>query len=46
MQPVFIEAAQPPDDFEYFFASVQWLELWKLPEADRPAAIGKVLEAV
>jgi hypothetical protein len=46
MAPVFLEAAQPPEDFEYFFASVQWLELWKLPEADRPAAIGKALEAV
>ena len=46
LSPVFIEDAKPPEDFEYFFASVQWLELWKLPEADRPAAIGKALEAV
>ena len=46
MAPVFLEAAQPPEDFEYFFAGVQWLELYKLPEADRPAAIGKALGAV
>lgn len=46
MLPVFIEAAQPPEDFEYFFAGVQWLELFKLPEADRPQAIGKALAAV
>jgi hypothetical protein len=46
MAPVFLEAAQPPEDFEYFFAGVQWLELYKLPEADRPAAIGRALGAV
>ncbi|MEQ1756352.1 MAG: toll/interleukin-1 receptor domain-containing protein [Micropepsaceae bacterium] len=46
MLPVFIADAQPPDDFEYFFAGVQWLELFKLPEADRPTAIGKALAAV
>jgi hypothetical protein len=46
MKPVFLEAAQPPEDFEYFFAGVQWLELYKLPEADRPAAIGKALATV
>jgi hypothetical protein len=46
MAPVFLEAAQPPEDFEYFFAGVQWLELYKLPEADRPAAIGRALAAV
>ena len=46
MLPVFIAEAKPPEDFEYFFAGVQWLELFKLPEADRPAAIGKALAAV
>jgi hypothetical protein len=46
MLPVFIAEAQPPEDFEYFFAGVQWLELFKLAEADRPAAIGKALGAV
>jgi len=46
MLPVFIADAQPPEDFEYFFAGVQWLELFKLPEADRSAAIGKALSTV
>lgn len=46
MAPVFLEAAQPPEDFEYFFASVQWLELYKLPEGEREAAIGRALAAV
>lgn len=43
--PVFVEAAQPPEDFEYFFAGVQWLNLFETPEADRPAALMRVLEA-
>lgn len=46
MVPVFIEAAQPPEDFEYFFAGVQWLELHKTPLADRAAALAKALKAV
>jgi hypothetical protein len=46
MLPVFIEAATPPEDFEYFFASVQWLELHKTPEGDRAAAIAQALKAV
>ncbi len=46
MLPVFIAEAQPPEDFEYFFAGVQWLELFKLPEADRAAAIGKAIASV
>jgi hypothetical protein len=46
MAPMFLEQAAPPEDFEYFFANVQWLELWKLPEADRAAAIGQALKAV
>lgn len=44
--PIFLEPAQPPEDFEYFFAGVQWLELFKLPEADRPGAIGRALAGV
>ena len=44
--PIFLEPAQPPEDFEYFFAGVQWLELFKLPEADRAGAIGRALAAV
>lgn len=46
MVPVFIEAAPPPEDFEYFFAGVQWLELHKTPLADRAAALAKALKAV
>jgi len=46
MLPVFIAEAQPPEDFEYFFAGVQWLELFKLAVADRPAAISKALLVV
>ena len=46
MLPVFIADAKPPEDFEYFFAGVQWLELFRLPEAERPAAIGRALAAV
>lgn len=46
MAPMFLEQAALPEDFEYFFANVQWLELWKLPEADRAAAIGQALKAV
>jgi hypothetical protein len=46
MLPVFIEEASPPEDFEYFFAGVQWLELFKLPEAERPLAVARALAAV
>jgi hypothetical protein len=46
MLPVFLEPAQMPEDFEYFFAGVQWLELFRLDEADQPGAIGKALSAV
>jgi hypothetical protein len=41
--PVFIEDAQPPEDFEYFFAGVQWLRLFETPEADRPRAFADAL---
>lgn len=43
MVPVFIEDAQPPEDFEYFFAGVQWLKLHETPEAERPAAVLRAL---
>jgi hypothetical protein len=46
MLPVFLEAADLPEDFEYFFAGVQWLELHKTPEADRAAAIARAVAAV
>ncbi|UPT64407.1 MAG: toll/interleukin-1 receptor domain-containing protein [Hyphomonadaceae bacterium JAD_PAG50586_4] len=41
--PVFIEQAEPPEDFEYFFAGVQVLKLFETPEAERPAAFMRVL---
>ncbi len=43
--PVFIEDAQPPEDFEYFFAGVQWLKLFETPEGERDAAFSKALGA-
>ncbi|MDX2234456.1 MAG: toll/interleukin-1 receptor domain-containing protein [Hyphomonadaceae bacterium] len=46
MLPVFLEAAAPPEDFEYFFAGVQWLELHKTPESERASAIARALKAV
>lgn len=44
--PVFIEDAKPPEDFEYFFAGVQGLDLYRIQEADRPNAIVRALAAV
>ena len=41
MLPVFLEEAAPPEDFEYFFAGVQWLKLFEAPEAERAAALEK-----
>lgn len=41
--PVFIEAAEPPEDFEYFFAGVQHLKLYETPEGERAAALAKAL---
>jgi len=46
MVPVFLEAAAPPEDFEYFFAGVQWLELHKTPAGEQAAAIAKALRGV
>lgn len=46
MLPVFLEPAAPPEDFEYFFAGVQWLELHKTPEGERAQAIARALKAV
>jgi hypothetical protein len=46
MLPVFLEEAPPPEDFEYFFASVQWLELFRLPAGEHEGAIGRALAAV
>jgi TIR domain len=41
--PVFIEEVALPEDFEYFFAGVQWLKLHDTPEADRSAALVRAL---
>ncbi|MEQ9315548.1 MAG: toll/interleukin-1 receptor domain-containing protein [Henriciella sp.] len=46
MLPVFLEDAQPPEDFEFFFAGVQWLQLFKLPTEDRAGAVERALAAV
>lgn len=43
--PVFIENAEPPEDFEYFFAGVQMLNLFETPEAERPRALMNALGA-
>lgn len=43
--PVFIENAEPPEDFEYFFAGVQTLNLYETPEEERPEALNRVLGA-
>lgn len=37
--PVFLEETDPPDDFLYHFADVQWLKLYAVPEADRASAL-------
>ncbi|MEJ0059666.1 MAG: toll/interleukin-1 receptor domain-containing protein [Terricaulis sp.] len=42
--PIFIEDAEPPEDFEYFFAGVQFLKLHETPEQERPAAVQRILE--
>lgn len=41
--PVFIEQAEPPEDFEYFFAGVQMLNLFETPETERPEALMRAL---
>lgn len=41
--PVFIEQAEAPEDFEYFFAGVQMLNLFETPEAERPEALMRAL---
>ncbi len=43
--PVFIEDAKPPEDFEYFFAGVQALNLFNTPEGERAAALSHALGA-
>lgn len=41
--PVIIENVDLPDDFEYFFAGVQWLKLHQLPEPERAKAVAKAV---
>lgn len=43
MLPVFLDASAPPEDFEYFFAGVQWLKLFEAAEPDRAAMLAKAL---
>ncbi len=43
MLPVFIEDVAPPEDFEYFFAGVQWLKLHQTPEPERAEALVRAL---
>ncbi len=43
--PVYIEQAEAPEDFEYFFAGVQTLNLFETPEAERSEALVRVLSA-
>lgn len=45
LAPIFLEDVEPPEDFEYFFAGVQFLKLFETPEAERSAAVLAVLEA-
>jgi hypothetical protein len=46
MLPVFIADAKPPEDFEYFFAGLKGLDLYRIQESDRPNAIVRALAAV
>lgn len=43
--PVFVEEAEPPEDFEYFFAGVQHLKLFETPEAERADALARAVGA-
>jgi hypothetical protein len=45
LTPVFLEDAQPPEDFEYFFAGVQHLNLYETPADERSAALARALSA-
>ncbi len=45
LAPVYIEQAEPPEDFEYFFAGVQSLNLFETPEPERRQALVRVLGA-
>jgi len=40
--PIFVEPAEPPDDFEYFLAGLQRLDWYTASAQDRTAAIAKL----
>lgn len=44
--PAFIAEAQMPDDFEYFFAGVQWLELFRLPQTEWARSLATALKSI
>ncbi len=46
MLPVFLADAKPPEDFEYFFAGLKGLDLYRIQESDRPNAIMRALAGV
>jgi hypothetical protein len=46
LAPVYIEPAEAPEDFEYFFAGVQSLNLFETPEAERGQALVRALGAI
>jgi hypothetical protein len=45
MLPVFLDNSKPPEEFEYFFAGVQWLNLFETPEAERAEVLAKAWPA-
>jgi hypothetical protein len=44
LAPVFVVDAAPPEDFEYFFAGVQWLKLHELPAEARGQAMAQAVK--
>jgi len=46
LMPVFLEQVEAPEDFEYFFAGVQPLNLFDKPEAERPQALVAALGSI
>ncbi len=46
LSPVYIEQAEPPEDFEYFFVGLQSVNLFETPEAERPQAFKRALGAI
>lgn len=46
IMPIFVEAAEPSDDFDYFLAGVQRFEWYRLEQQDRRAAVTAALAAI